>query len=297
MWPCSPPPSFETSIHTLNARHSPKYFGLKKGVVSYTLVANNVPINAYIIGANEHESHYVFDILFNNTTDIQPEIHSTDTHGTNEVNFALLHVFGYQFAPRYKDLYDKVRTSLHGFQHPSRYGNAIIRPVRKARKEFIINEWDNVQRILVSLALKATTQSTIVSKLSAYARNNRTKRALWEYDNIIQSLYLLNSYRLCILTPKRTAGRKSGGKLSPTASHDLLCQLWKAAIWDRIRATPLVRVQPTDRQLHRLLQRHAPLSPASAQGEPVRHARSGHSEAGFSCRMATRQSIRTLRVP
>jgi TnpA family transposase len=72
---------FETSIHTLNARHSPKYFGLKKGVVSYTLVANNIPINAYIIGANEHESHYVFDILFNNTTDIQPEIHSTDTHG------------------------------------------------------------------------------------------------------------------------------------------------------------------------------------------------------------------------
>jgi Tn3 transposase DDE domain len=44
----------------------------------------------------------------------------------------------------------------------------------------------------VSLALKATTQSTIVSKLSAYARNNRTKRALWEYDNLIQSLYLLN---------------------------------------------------------------------------------------------------------
>ena len=39
---------FETSIHTLNARHSPKYFGLKKGVVSYTLVANNVPIRESI---------------------------------------------------------------------------------------------------------------------------------------------------------------------------------------------------------------------------------------------------------
>ena len=57
--------------------------------------------DAYNIGADEHESHFVFDILFNNNTDIQPEIHSTDTHGTNEVNFALLHVFGYQFAPRY----------------------------------------------------------------------------------------------------------------------------------------------------------------------------------------------------
>jgi len=44
----------------------------------------------------------------------------------------------------------------------------------------------------VSLALKETTQSTIVRKLSSHARNNRTKRALWEYDGIHRSLYLLN---------------------------------------------------------------------------------------------------------
>ena len=77
---------FETQIPTINARYSSKYFGLKKGIVSYTLVANRIPVNAKVIGANEHESHYVFDLLYNNTTDIQPEIHSTDTHGTNEVN-------------------------------------------------------------------------------------------------------------------------------------------------------------------------------------------------------------------
>src|SRR5208337_2861000 len=70
-------------------------------------------------------------------------------------------------------LFDKVRTCLCGFKHPSQYGDAILMPVRKAQKELIINEWDNVQRIIVSLALKATTQSTIVSKLSAYARNGR----------------------------------------------------------------------------------------------------------------------------
>jgi TnpA family transposase len=104
---------FETQIPTINARHSSKYFWLKKGVVSYTLVANNVPANAKIISANDHESHYVFDILSNNTTDIQPEVHSTDTQGTNEVNFAILHLFGYQFAPRYKDIQDKVSKSLY----------------------------------------------------------------------------------------------------------------------------------------------------------------------------------------
>lgn len=45
---------------------------------------------------------------------------------------------------------------------------------------------------MVSLALKTTTQSIIVSKLSAYARKNKTRQALWEYDNIIKSLYLLD---------------------------------------------------------------------------------------------------------
>jgi TnpA family transposase len=99
-------------------------------------------------------------------TNIQPEIHSTDTHRANEINFALLHLFGYQFAPRYKDLFDKVRTCLCGFKHPNQYGDAILMPVRKAQKELIINEWDNVQRIIVSLALKATTQRDVLQLCS-----------------------------------------------------------------------------------------------------------------------------------
>ena len=183
---------FETGVRTFNARYSPKYFGLKKGIVPCTALANHVPINARNIGADEHESHFVFDMIFNNSTDIQPEIHSTDTHGTNEVNFALLHVFGYQFAPRYKDICDKVRTSLTGFNHPGRYGDAILKPVRKIRENDIIREWDECRRIFVSLAMKETTQSTIVRKLSAHARGSRTKQALWEYDSIHRSLYLLN---------------------------------------------------------------------------------------------------------
>ena len=184
---------FESQIPTINARYSPKYFGLKKGIVSYTLVANHVPVNARIIGANEHESHYVFDILFNNTTDVQPDIHSTDTHGANEVNFAILHLFGYQFAPRYRDIHNQVSVSLYGFEHPSQYEDkGPLKPIRKINTALIIEEWENIQRIMVSLALKTVTQSVIVGKLSAYARKNKTKRALWEYDNIIRSLYLLD---------------------------------------------------------------------------------------------------------
>ena len=184
---------FETALPTFNARYSPKYFGLKKGVVAYTLIANHVPINARIIGAHEHESHYVFDILINNTTAIQPDVHSTDVHGINYFNFALLHLFGYQFAPRYKDLRHQVQTGLYGFKAPQAYDESfLIKPVRKIRTDFIVQEWDNIQRLIVSLALKTTSQHLLISKLHAYARQHRIRRALAEYDNIIRSLYLLN---------------------------------------------------------------------------------------------------------
>ena len=184
---------FETRIDTVNARHSPKYFGLKKGVVSYTLVANHIPVNARIIGANEHESHYVFDLLFNNTTDIQSDLHSTDTHGGNQVNSLILDLFGYRFAPRYEDIFEKVSKSLYSFKHPSQYDEGwLIKPVRKINTDLILDEEENIKRIMLSLALKTTTQSIIIGKLSAHARKNKTKRALWEYDNIITSLYLLD---------------------------------------------------------------------------------------------------------
>jgi TnpA family transposase len=184
---------FETHIHTINSRHSPKYFGLGKGIAPYTIVINHTAPNAKNLGANEPENNFVFDMLYNNTTDIHPEIHSTDTHGTNEVNFAILNFFGYSFAPRYKDIYTKVATSLYGFKHPTSYDeNLIIKPIRKINTDLIIAEWENIQRIILSLAQKTTTQSIIIGKLSSHERKNKTKSALWEYDNILKSLYLLN---------------------------------------------------------------------------------------------------------
>jgi hypothetical protein len=43
-----------------------------------------------------------------------------------------------------------------------------------------------------SLAQKDVTQATIVRKLSSYVRQNQTKKALWELDNICRTLYILD---------------------------------------------------------------------------------------------------------
>ena len=69
----------------------------------------------------------------------------------------------------------------------------VLKPVRTLNSELIVEAWDNIQRIMVSLARKTTTQNIIVRKRSAFALKNNTRRALWEYDHILRSLYLLDS--------------------------------------------------------------------------------------------------------
>jgi hypothetical protein len=90
---------FECRINTFKARYSSKYFSKGKGVSALTLVSNHVPVSTKVIGANEYEGHFAFDLLYNNSSDIQPNILSTDTHDTNNVNFAILDFFGYTFRP------------------------------------------------------------------------------------------------------------------------------------------------------------------------------------------------------
>ena len=63
-----------------------------------------MPLESELIGANEHESHYVFDICYHNTSDIVPTAITGDMHSVNKANFAILHWFGLKFAPRFTSL-------------------------------------------------------------------------------------------------------------------------------------------------------------------------------------------------
>ena len=75
------------------ARHSRKYFGRGKGMVTYTLLCNHVPLQGWLIGAHEFEAHHVFDIWYRNTSDIAPTAITGGMHSLNKVNFAILDWF------------------------------------------------------------------------------------------------------------------------------------------------------------------------------------------------------------
>ncbi|MBD2797966.1 Tn3 family transposase [Xenorhabdus sp. 18] len=175
-------------INTFKARFSAKYFRKGKGVSALSLVVNHVPVNTVVNAPNEFEGHFAFDLLYNNSSDIQPLSVSTDNHGINNVNFALLDIFGYQFAPRYAK-FKKIFEELFDI---TLLGEKLHISLKKQIKyKLIMEEWEHIQHIVCSLSRKATNQSTVVRKLSNGKRSHSTLSALREYDRLVKCIYLL----------------------------------------------------------------------------------------------------------
>ncbi|EOV8089736.1 Tn3 family transposase [Providencia rettgeri] len=176
-------------INTFKARFSAKYFRKGKGVSAMTLVSNHVPLATTIISPNEYEGHFAFDLLYNNASEIQPKSLATDNHGINNVNFAILDIFGYQFSPRYAK-FKKIFDGL--FEVELEDEQLMIRLKKQFNFNLIMQEWECIQHIICSLSRKTTVQSTVIKKLSNSKRNNKTLAALREYDRIIKCIYILD---------------------------------------------------------------------------------------------------------
>ncbi|UDI81674.1 transposase Tn3 family protein [Xanthomonas citri pv. mangiferaeindicae] len=178
----------------VKARYSRKYFGRGKGVVAYTLLCNHVPLNGYLIGAHDYEAHHVFDIWYRNTSDIVPTAITGDMHSVNKANFAILHWFGPRFEPRFANLDDQLK-ELYCADDLAQYENCLIRPIGKIDRDLIIDEKPNIDRIVATLGLKEMTQGTLIRKLCTYTAQNPTRRAIFEFDKLVRSIYTLRYLR------------------------------------------------------------------------------------------------------
>ena len=177
---------FESRVSTIRVRYSSKYLGRGKGLAALSLSANHVPVNAKLMALNEHESHHMFDLLYNNNSNIQPDVLSTDTHGTNQCNFALLDLSGWQFAPRYA----QVRKVLNDLFKVSKDGILELRMAIKTKT--ILDGWDLIQRIILSLHSKELSQATICKQLSSSKTNSKIFQPLLEYDRLVKAIYMLD---------------------------------------------------------------------------------------------------------
>ena len=185
---------FESADPTIKARYSRKYFGRGKGVVAYTLLANHVALQTELIGAHEHESYYVFDICYHNTSEVTPTAITGDMHSVNKANFAILHWFGLQHRPRFTNLHAQLK-HLYCGRDVSEYRECLIQPAGRIDHQLIVSEKANIDRVIATLGLKEMTQSILVRKLCTLSPHHPTRKAIFEFDKLVRSIYTLRYLR------------------------------------------------------------------------------------------------------
>lgn len=184
---------FDVETENIRARHSRKYFRNGAGVSAYSLLANHIPLQTKLIGAHEHESYFLFDIWYNNTSDITPAALTGDMHSINRMNFILTYCFGVQFCPWFTSL-DRQLKHLYCSGEMGKYSKDQIQPVGSINRSLIIEQKENIERIIKALALKETTQSNLVRKLCTHVQNPAYK-GMAELDKAVRSIYTLRYLR------------------------------------------------------------------------------------------------------
>ena len=187
---------YEMITPTAKARHSRKYYKKGRGVVAYTLLSNHVPIQSDVIGPHEHESYFVFDIWYKNTSLIQPTVLTGDMHCINKANFAIPRWFGAELRPRFTNLKKEI-ASVSAPRDLSHYQKFLVQPEGQINKNLILEEDGNIERVIATLALKEISQSNLIKKLCSLSSHHNTRKAIFEYDKLCRSIYTLK----CALDP------------------------------------------------------------------------------------------------
>ncbi len=115
-------------------------------------------------------------------------------HSVNKANFAILHWFGLRFEPRFTNLEEQLK-ELYCADDPALYEKCLVRPIGQIDLQAIVDEKANIDQIIATLGLKEMTQGTLIRKLCTYTAPNPTRRAIFEFDKLIRSIYTLRYLR------------------------------------------------------------------------------------------------------
>jgi hypothetical protein len=179
-----------TNNSTIQSRYSRKYLGKGKGISLYSLMANNVVVNAKSIGLNEYEGHGLYDIVCGNKSNIPINYVTGDNHSINPINFVVLDSVNVGYLPSIKNIKYEAE-KLYSNKPVSQY-TGLIRPKAQIDSSLIKSNKRWITRVLMSLILQENTQTTIIRKLSSHDRYSKLQAALYEYNKIFKTTHVLN---------------------------------------------------------------------------------------------------------
>lgn len=179
---------FGMAASDLQARHLPRYFGMRRGVTLYNHVNNRG--DQYwidVVNCLMREATYVLDgLLYQDAPEIKE--HYTDTGGYTDIIFGLFTLLGFRFAPRLRDLSDQ---TLYRAKRGADYG--VLAPAFKKdiRDRLIVEHWDDLNRVAASLKDGLLRPSLLVSRLQSMQRQNPLQQALQEVGRIAKTWHIL----------------------------------------------------------------------------------------------------------
>src|SRR4051794_34385186 len=85
-------------------------------------------------------------------------------HNVNRANFAILHWFGLNLAPRFTNPQAQLK-HLYCARDVAEYRDCLIQPAGRIDCQLIASEKENIDRVVATLGLKDMSQSVLVRKL------------------------------------------------------------------------------------------------------------------------------------
>ncbi|AXI24628.1 Tn3 transposase DDE domain protein [Cardinium endosymbiont of Sogatella furcifera] len=180
------------SIGRYAGQVNPKY-GQDPGVQFYTHISDQYsPFYTRVI-SRVRDSTHILDGLLYHESDLEIREHYTDTSGFTDHVFAIMHLLGFEFCPRIRDLHDK-RLFIQG-KAQQYTGLQYIISANSLNLKDIESNWDDVLRLATSISQGTVTASLMLKKLASYPKQNGLAKALREIGRIERTLFMLNWFR------------------------------------------------------------------------------------------------------
>ena len=201
---------------------NPKY-GAEPGKLFYTHISDqSAPFSSKVVNVGVRDSTYVLDGLLHHESDLRIEEHYTDTAGFTDHVFALMHLLGFRFAPRIRDLSD---TKLYLPNGKVKYEALISMIGGTINLKAIRTHWNEILRLAVSIKQGTVTASLMLRKLGSYPRQNGLAMALRELGRIERTLFILSWLQSVELRRRVHAGLNKGEARNALARAVFLCRL------------------------------------------------------------------------
>ena len=200
--------NFRTGSKAESTGHiNPKY-GSSPGRTFYTHISDKyAPFHTKVVNVGLRDSTYVLDGLLYHESDLRIEEHYTDTAGFTDHVFALMHLLGFRFAPRIRDLgdtrpYIPKGEAVYEALKSMIGGTLNIKHVRA--------HWDEILRLATSIKQGTVTASLMLRKLGSYPRQNGLATALRELGRVERTLFILDWLQSVELRRRVHAGLNKG---------------------------------------------------------------------------------------